>query len=1251
MMFTRKLAVALVAILALNSCKVPSRLELAEQAARVVISPSQIVVPANQDADLYAVALDAAGDTTSTGMLWTATGGSITETSLGGGMHLGRYHAPDAPGQYKVKARANPGSVEDSASVTVSTVSVASLTMSPPTAGILVGATQQFTATPKDSAGNPLTGRIITWVSSNTGVATVGTNGLATGVSAGTTTIVATSEGQSATATITVSPIPVASVTVSPSSASMTVGSATQLTASSTDASGAPLSGRVVTWTTSNAAVATVDANGLVAAVAAGSATITATSEGKNGTAAITVTPVPVATVTVSPASATIMIGGTQPLSAVTKDAAGNTLTGRVVTWSSSNTAVATVNSSGLVTAVAVGSATITATSEGKRGTAAITVTLVPVASVTVSPASASIGVGGTQQLSAVTKDSAGGTLTGRAVTWSSSNTAVATVNASGLVTGVSAGSATITATSEGKSGTAAITVIILPVATVTVSPASATVVIGGTQQLSAVTRDSTGNTLTGRVVTWSSSNTAVAIVDANGLVTAVAEGSATITATSEGKNGTAAITVTLMPVASVTVSPASASVRVGNTQQLSAVTKDAAGNTLTGRVVTWSSSNTAVATVNSSGLVTAVAVGSATITATSEGKSGTAAITVTPVPVATVTVSPASASIRVGSTQQLSAVTKDSAGNTLTGRVVTWASSNTAVATVSSSGLVTGKVAGSATITATSEGKNGTAAITVTVAPVATVTVSPATATIVVTGTQQLSAVTRDSAGNTLTGRVVTWGSSNTAIATMSGTGLVSGVAVGSVTITATSEGKSGSAAVTVQPQPTVSGDTITLQIVRMDGGSGSALVSSGIPLPKGKLTASNIAHVVLLVAGVERAIHVEALAGTWPDGSIRSLLVQFPYTVSTGNPIAALLVMGPSVTRSTTDLPKTTVTGNIPAAAALPTSPTYLVSTEVVGQTITRAASPATPAVFPNWENDFVTYGDQHWATEAGDWTYNYYDRVLIWYAWWVRTGNPEYWRRAAIDAVAYREQSLVPDNYIEQPNQAQLEGLALHYLLTGDEASRYAVARVAEIFADIWTPVLDCTACSGGGQYVEGRIQARTLQSHYLSWMIDAVGDSPRNWLNLMATDVTNILSTQGADGSYRFAEWEGSHSNYMTGLMHDMLIKYYTYVQADARIPPAIKKTLDWMWSTQWVSSAQAFKYVSENMSTGTTAPAPDLNLLIVTGYAWYYMYSGDATYKTTADAIFAGGVNGAYLTGYKQFNQNYTSAYRYLFYRQ
>src|SRR5438309_3109899 len=514
----------------------------------------------------------------------------------------------------------------------------------------------------------------------------------------------------------------VASVTISPAPASVQVGQTLQLTATPKDSAGGILVGRTVTWASGNPSIATVSPSGQVTGAAPGAAPITATSEGKSGTATLTVTTVPVASVPLSPATATVLVGQTLQLTATPKDSAGGTLTGRTVTWKSGNTGVATVSSSGQVTGVAPGSATITATSEGKTSTAAITVTTVPVASVTVSPATASIRVGQTTQVTATPKDSAGGTLAGRTVTGKSSDTTVATVSASGQVTGVAPGSASITATSEGKSGTAEITVTTVPVASVTVSPATASVAVGQTLQLTATPKDSTGTALTGRSVTWVSSNPGVATVSSNGLVTSGAVGTATITATSEGKAGSAAVTVTPVPVASVAVAPATASIRVAQTVQLTATPKDSAGGTLAGRTVTGRSSDTTVATVSPSGLVTGMAPGSASITATSEGKSSTAGITVTPIPVASVAVAPATASLTVGQTAQLTATPKDSAGTALTGRTVTWASSNTSMATVSSSGLVKGVAAGPATITATREGKAGTAAVTVGLVPGAAV-------------------------------------------------------------------------------------------------------------------------------------------------------------------------------------------------------------------------------------------------------------------------------------------------------------------------------------------------------------------------------------------------------------------------------------------------------------------------------------------------------------------------------------------------
>src|SRR5206468_1217040 len=148
--------------------------------------------------------------------------------------------------------------------------------------------------------------------------------------------------------------------------------------------------------------------------------------------------------------------------------------------------------------------------------------------------------------------------------------------------------------------------------------------------QRSATPQDANGSPLSGRTIAWSSDNTTVATVSASGLVTAKVAGSAKITATSEGQSGTSSLTVTVAPVASVTVSPASASVAVNQTVQLTATPKDANGTPLTGRTISWVSGTPGVATVTGSGLVTGVTAGSATITATSEGKSGSATVTVT---------------------------------------------------------------------------------------------------------------------------------------------------------------------------------------------------------------------------------------------------------------------------------------------------------------------------------------------------------------------------------------------------------------------------------------------------------------------------------------------------------------------------------------------------------------------------------------------------------------------------------------------
>src|SRR5437879_2606196 len=335
----------------------------------------------------------------------------------------------------------------------------------------------------------------------------------------------------------------------------------------------------------------------VTASVLQASATASATPQGvARGHSIVHVRSNPqLAQVVVVPRSVSLGTGGTQPFVAYGRQNNGDSVAVNV-TWSAQG---GTISSSGLYAAGSVpGGYVVTGTASGIAGTALLAVTNVAVASVAVSPAAATMSMGATQQLSASPKDAAGNVLTGRVITWTSSNTAIATVSATGLVTGVAAGTATITVTSEGQSGTASVAVANVPVASVTVSPTAPNMYLGGTVQLTATPKDAAGNVLGGRTVTWTTSNGVVATVSASGLVTGVAIGAATITTTSEGQSGTSAVTVSNVPVASVVLSPATASVLVGGTVQLSATPKDAAGNVLTGRVVAWTSSNPAIATV-----------------------------------------------------------------------------------------------------------------------------------------------------------------------------------------------------------------------------------------------------------------------------------------------------------------------------------------------------------------------------------------------------------------------------------------------------------------------------------------------------------------------------------------------------------------------------------------------------------------------------------------------------------------------------
>lgn len=279
------------------------------------------------------------------------------------------------------------------------------------------------------------------------------------------------------------------------------------------------------------------------------------------------------------------------------------------------------------------------------------------IASVTVAPASVSIAVGESVALTASVATTQGTGSPATTVTWSSATPAIATVNATGVVTGVAAGTTTIRATSTadaGKVGAAAVTVRASVVRSVSVTPSS--LALGAGQTVTAVATVDRDAGVAG-TVTWASNATSVATVNASGLITAVAPGTAVITATSTAdatKSAAIAVTVTALPqaVTSLTVAPTTASIAVNNTLAIVATAQVATG--ATAPVISYSTSNAGVATVNASGLVTAVTPGTAIITTKAKSTVTVGAATRTDSLLATTTITVgARASVSIASITQ----------------------------------------------------------------------------------------------------------------------------------------------------------------------------------------------------------------------------------------------------------------------------------------------------------------------------------------------------------------------------------------------------------------------------------------------------------------------------------------------------------------------------------------------------------------------------------------------------------------------
>jgi hypothetical protein len=382
---------------------------------------------------------------------------------------------------------------------------------------------------------------------------------------------------------------------------------------------------------------------------------------------------------------------------------------------------------------------------------------------------------------------------------WSSSS-GNATVSA-GVATGVNVGAAAITATLEGVSGSASLTVTAAALQAITVTPNPASVAKGLTVPFTATGRysDSSTQNLTASV-TWSSSS-ANASISAAGVATGVTAGPATITATSGAISGNAALTVDPAALQSIAVTPDPAFVAKGLTVAFTATGSYSDGSTrnLTASV-TWSSSS-ANASVSVGGVATGLVAGPATITATSGTVSDAASLTVTAPVLQSIEVTPDPATVAKGLTVGFTATGhySDASTQDLTS-TVTW-SSSTANASITAGGSATGLLVGPAIIRATAGLLSGSAALTVTAPLLQSITVTPDPASVAkgldasFTATGHYS----DTSTQDLTASA-SWTSSS-ANATITAPGTAHGAAVGPATITATSGLVSGSAALTVGP------------------------------------------------------------------------------------------------------------------------------------------------------------------------------------------------------------------------------------------------------------------------------------------------------------------------------------------------------------------------------------------------------------------------------------------------------------------
>jgi parallel beta-helix repeat protein len=581
------------------------------------------------------------------------------------------------------------------------------IVISPAPATITAGGSQSYSAEAFDASGTSLgdvTGSTTFTIAPDGSC----TDNVCTATNTGAHTVTGSSAGKTSTAPLSVTAGPLDHLALSPSSALIAVGASQTYTAQGFDQYDNSLGD--VTASTSFTIGPDGSCTGTTCtASTSGVHTVTGSSAGKTGTATLNVSSASVDHIVISPASATITAGGSRTYTAQAFDASNNSL-GDVTASTTFTVAPDGSCTANVCTATTAGSHTVTASSGGKTSDASLSVSAGPLDHLALSPASASIGAGGSQSYTAQGRDQYNNSLGD--VTASTSFTIGPDGSCTGTTcTASTSGAHTVTGSSAGKTGTASLQVTSGTLDHIVISPASATITAGGSQGYTARGFDASGNSLGD--VTASTTFTILPDGSCSGATcTATVAGSHTVTGTDAGKTSSATLTVNAGPLDHLALSPASASIGAGGSQSYTAQGRDQYNNSLGD--VTASTSFTIGPDGSCTGTTcTASTSGAHTVTGSSAGKTGTASLQVTPAALDHLVLSPGSATIIAGTSQTYTAQGFDQYNNSLGD--ITGATTFTIAPDGScTAASCTATTSGPHTVTGTDTGKTGTANLNV---------------------------------------------------------------------------------------------------------------------------------------------------------------------------------------------------------------------------------------------------------------------------------------------------------------------------------------------------------------------------------------------------------------------------------------------------------------------------------------------------------------------------------------------------------